>query len=81
MTLKENLPMTTRPHAGFKFSFSNFKTHTFGTISKATKLQHYVVIEMNKVSGKEITLVQDLKIVSKTFHGTKINCIWKCGRE
>lgn len=53
--------MTTRPHVGFKFSFSNFKTHTSGTISKATKLQHYVVIEMNKVSGKEITIVQGLK--------------------
>lgn len=61
LTLRENLPKTTRPHVGFKFSFSNFETHTFGTISKATKLQNYVVIEMNKGSGKEITLLQGLK--------------------
>lgn len=72
LTLQENLPMTARPHVGFKFSFSNFKTHIFGTISKATKLQHYVVIEMNKVSGKEITIVQGLKKWAKPFMEWKL---------
>lgn len=60
LTLKENVPKTTGPHVGFKFSFSNFKTHSFGSISKATKLQNHVIIEINKANWKEITLEQVL---------------------